>query len=619
MIPDIVNELRKHVQGEVRFDQYSRTLYSTDASIYELQPMGVVIPKSVEDIQATVELADKHRIPITPRGGGTSLAGNAIGKGIILDCSKYLNRILEVNSEENWARIQPGVILDQLNGQLKPHELLFAPDVATSNRANIGGMIGNNSSGAHSIVYGKTVDHVLELHVLLANGQQESLGALSQAEWDSSVGKDSFLSTIYAKLDEIIRAHRDEIHKKFPKILRRVAGYNLDEFVRRDHNNLAKLIVGSEGTLAVVTEAKVRLKPLKKHSGLAVVHFQDVSKALEAVGPILEFQPWAVELIDDNIINGTRSTLEYARRLTFVDGFPGALQIIEFQSDSKQEIIDQVDKLAASLAKKKIGYHCYKAIEQEQQDDVWYIRKAGLGLLMGTRENRKPIGFIEDSAVPVNRLPEYISRFDEIVRGFGTEASYYAHASVGCLHIRPKIDVKDAQDVKAMGEMAHAIGDLALEFGGTISGEHGDGLSRSCWNEKMFGPQLYQALREVKQVFDPKNILNPGKIVDAQFMTENLRKFPKLQEEPITPFFDYSKEGGLLTAIEICNGNGVCRKLDSGTMCPSYMVTREEEHSTRGRANALRAIITGKLDVKEFTSRRMYEVMDLCLGCKGCK
>jgi FAD/FMN-containing dehydrogenase len=457
--------------------------------------MGVVIPKSIEDMQATVELADKYGVSITPRGGGTSLAGNSIGEGIILDCSKYLNKILEVNREENWARIQPGVILDQLNGHLRPHGLLFAPDVATSNRANICGMIGNNSSGAHSIVYGKTIDHVLQLSVLLANGEQETLGALTQREWHDRVGNDGFLSTIYAKLDEIIRTNRDEIDKRFPKILRRVAGYNLDEFVRQDHNNLAKLIVGSEGTLAVVTEAKVNLVPLKKHRALAVVHFEDVSTALEAVGPILEFNPCAVELIDDNIIDGTRTTMEYARRLTFVDGFPGALQVVEFQNDSKQKVVDQLDKLAAALAKQKIGNTCYRAIEEKQQDDVWHIRKAGLGLLMGTRENRKPIGFIEDSAVPVDRLPEYISRFDEIVRGLGTKASYYAHASVGCLHIRPKIDVKDARDVKAMGEMADAIGDLALEFGGTISGEHGDGLSRSCWNEKMYGPQLYQALR----------------------------------------------------------------------------------------------------------------------------
>ncbi|HEX9653180.1 MAG TPA: anaerobic glycerol-3-phosphate dehydrogenase subunit C [bacterium] len=616
---EVVHELRQRITGEVRFDSYSRALYSTDASIYEIEPMGVVIPRHADDMQATVEVASRHAIPIVPRGAGTSIVGNAIGPGIIMDCSKYLNKTIEINREEGWARIEPGVVLDQLNQQLKPFNLLFGPDVATSSRATLGGMMGNNSSGAHSLVYGKTIDHVLELKVLLSNGEFTDFTSQTDGAWRNRFDKSGFANAIYSRIDELVRANRQEIERRFPKILRRVAGYNLDEFVRQNHNNLAKLIVGSEGTLAVITEAKINLVPLPKFRVLAIVHFSDLFDALQAVGGILEFKPYAVELLDNNIIDLTRATQEYARRLTFVNGFPAALLLVEFHGDSKPELLDKVDKLAQYLSRNHIGYDCSKLIEPAEQVNVWYIRKAGLGLLMGTKADRKPVGFIEDSAVAPEKLPAYIRRFDEIVRAYGTNAAYYAHASVGCLHIRPKLDLKDSGDVEIMGKMAADISSLALEFGGTISGEHGDGLSHSCWNEKMFGPQLYAAFREVKSAFDPKNILNPGKIVDAQFLTENLRKAPKPEIQPILPFFDYSRDGGFHNTIELCNGNGVCRKLGEGTMCPSYMVTMEEEHSTRGRANALRAVLTGKLDSKEFTSRRMYEVLELCLACKGCK
>lgn len=616
---EIAHELQRRIQGEVRFDKYARVLYSSDASIYEIEPLGVVIPKTPEDLQATVEVAHRHEVPLVPRGGGTSIVGNSIGPGVVVDCSKYLHRILEVNTEERWARVQPGVVLDQLNAHLKPLKLLFGPDVATSSRANLGGMIGNNSSGAHSILYGKTLDHVHELKVLLANGEEVQLGPLTPEEWASRVRGDGLLNAIYRRVQEVVEKNRDEIDKRFPKILRRVAGYNLDEFVRQNHHNLAKLVVGSEGTLGVVTEAKVNLVPRPEHSVLAVVHFADLFEALEAVSPILQFGPAAVELLDHNILDLTRGTMEYARRLTFVEGYPAALLLVEFQGDSKAELEERLNKLAEFLAKEKLGYFCYKASEEAQQADVWYVRKAGLGLLLSTRADRKPVGFVEDSAVPPERLPEYIRRFDEIVRSHGTDAAYYAHASVGCLHIRPKLNLKESKDVEAMASIADGVSSLALEFGGTISGEHGDGLAHSCWNEKMFGPQLYRAFAEVKQAFDPKNIFNPGKIVDAQFLTENFRSYPKPEHRPITPFLDYSKEGGFEKAVEMCNGNGMCRKKDGGTMCPSFMVTLEEEHSTRGRANALRGVLTGRLEPEAFTSRRMYEVLDLCIGCKGCK
>ncbi len=616
---EIIQELKSRLAGEVRFDPVSRTLYSTDASIYEITPIGVVVPKCKADLAAIVETADKYEVPIIARGGGTSIVGNSIGEGIVIDCSKYLNNLLEVNREESWARVEPGIVLDQLNLHLQRHGLLFGPDVASSSRATVGGMIGNNSSGAHSIVYGKTVDHVLELDVVLSNGKPTRLGPLTAGEWAVQTNGSDLLGSCYAKVEGIIRQNRDEIERRFPKILRRVAGYNLDEFVRAQHRNLARIITGSEGTLAVVTEAKLNLVPLARHKTLAAVHFKSLSEALTAVAPILEFEPAALELLDRNVVDMTRDKREFSSRLTFVDGFPEALLLVEFQGNDRAEVVARVEKLAEYVHRRKIGYATFKAIEESQQADVWYIRKAGLGLLLGSKAARKPIGFVEDSAVAPEKLPEYIRRFDEIVRSHGTDAAYYAHASVGCLHIRPKLDLKQAADVATMAAIAEEVSSLALEFGGTISGEHGDGIAHSCWNEKMFGTQIYQAFRAVKTAFDPKNILNPGKVVDAPFMTEHLRAPFRESLRVIEPFFGYHEEGSFEKAIEICNGNGFCRKQSGGTMCPSYMVTHEEEHSTRGRANALRAFITGKMDPKDFASKRLYEILDLCISCKACK
>ncbi len=615
---DIIEELRKRVDGEVRFDTYSRILYSTDASIYQIQPRGVVIPKSVGDVQATVEIAYKHKIPIVPRGGGTSLVGQSIGDGIIIDFSKYMNRVLEVNREEQWARIQPGVVLDQLNSHVAADGLFFGPDVATSSRANLGGLIGNNSSGARSIVYGKTIDHVLETSVLLSDGTPAVFKAIPDELQQDEARKSGLLAAIYSSLPEIIARNRDEIEKRYPKILRRVAGYNLDAFTNSKPFDLSKLLVGSEGTLGVLTEAKVNLVPQPKERVLGVIHFHDLFSALEAVNSILEFKPSAVELIDDAIIRPTRQTMEYARRMTFVEGEPRALLLVEFQGESKAQVKTHLQKLVSALSRNKIGYAHVQAVEPWQQADVWTIRKAGLGLLLGTREARRPIGFVEDTAVAPEKLAQYIGEFDQVIREHETEACYYAHASVGLLHIRPLLNLRSRTDLQHMQSIADRVSDLVLKYGGAFSGEHGDGLARSAFNEKMFGPQLYEAFREVKRLFDPKNILNPGKIVEAQSLTENLRVSDEAPVE-VSTFLDFSKEQGFFTAVEMCNGNGVCRKRDTGTMCPSFMVTDEEQHSTRGRANALRAVLSGRVDISELTSKNMYEVFELCIACKGCK
>jgi len=612
-------ELKQYVKGEVRFDRFSRVLYSTDASIYEIEPIGVVIPKGEEDVAAVVRIARENGVPILPRGGGTSLAGQAVGRAVVVDMSKFMNRILEVNPEGQWVRVQPGIVLDELNAHLRPSGLFFAPDVAPSNRATIGGMVGNNSCGARSIIYGKTVDHVEELRVLLAGGEEVVLKPLTKEAFQAKAKLKTLEGQIYREVQRIVEANRDEILTRYPKIMRRVGGYNLDEFVKDGELNLAKLVVGSEGTLATVLEVKLNLVPRPKMAALTIVHFREFLEAMEATNEILPFGPSAVELIDKMIIDLTRETLEYARRMTFVQGDPEALLLVEFYGTSLGELRAKVEGMEERLRRKGFGYAFVKVFDQEEQVNVWKVRKAGLGLLQGVRGDRKPIAFVEDTAVSPEHLPQYIRRFREILKEHGTTAGYYGHTSVGCIHIRPMINLKEVREIEKMRSIAEAIRDLVLEYGGAMSAEHGDGLARSQWNEKLFGPALYQAFKEVKRAFDPQGIMNPGKIVDAPPMTENLRYGPSYRTLPLKTYLSFEREGGFARAVELCNGMGVCRKKLEGTMCPSYMVTLEEEHSTRGRANLLRAVLSGKLPPEELSGKRLFEALDLCLECKGCK
>ncbi|MBI4574613.1 MAG: anaerobic glycerol-3-phosphate dehydrogenase subunit C [candidate division NC10 bacterium] len=616
---ELIHELRKRVNGEVRFDAMSRVLYSTDASLYEIEPLGVVIPRTPEDAIAAVEICGRHGVPVLPRGAGTALAGQAVGRAVQLDMSKHLNQVLEVNGEERWARIQPGVVLDELNVELRPHGLWFAPDVSPSNRATIGGMMGNNSSGARSIIYGRTLEHVLEMRAVLSDAQVVTARALSDAELEAKLRAPGLEGDCYRVIQRLAATHRDEIRQRYPKIMRRVGGYALDEFVDGKPFNLVRMLVASEGTLATTLEARINLEPRPKMTALMVVHYRSMLEALESTMEILTTGPSAVELMDKYVMNLTRASLEYARQLTFVQGDPGALLLVEYQGASREELAAKLDRLQTHLTRQGIGIAFTRAVTAEDQQKIWKVRKAGLGLLLGMPGDSKPIAGIEDTAVPPERLAEYIRRFDHIVRSHGTEAAYYAHASVGCLHIRPLIDLKQQPEVEKLRSIAEGVCDLVMEFGGSISAEHGDGLSRSCWNEKFFGPALYQAFKELKSTCDPKRIMNPGKIVDAPPMTENLRYGGKYRARQVKTFFTYTREGGFDRAIEMCNGAAVCKKKLEGTMCPSYMVTREEEHSTRGRANALRAAINGHLPADALTSPRMHEVFDLCLECKGCK
>jgi FAD/FMN-containing dehydrogenase/Fe-S oxidoreductase len=616
---DLERELKRVVEGEVRFDDYSRLLYSTDASMYQVEPIGVVLPRTKDDVRAVLELANRYNVPVLPRGGGTSLVGQTVNHAVVLDFSKYMHQVLEVSQEELWCRVQPGVIQDELNAHVRPMGLLFGPDTSTSNRATLGGMSGNNSAGSHSIAYGKTIDHVLELRCLLADGSEITLRDLTPAELEAKCRADGLEGQIYREVRRLVDQHADEIRTRYPKLMRRVSGYNLDEFVKPQPFGLHRLAVGSEGTLVVVVEMKVRLVRRPKFTALDVIHYDDLQAALESSAELLTTGPYAVEVTDKMILALARENIEQRARMGFVQGDPAAIMIVEYSGESEAEVRAKVDALEALRARKRIGYAAHIAYDPYEQQSIWKLRKAGLGLLLGTKGDRKPIAFVEDTAVEPTKLGPFIGRFREILTRHGARAGYYGHCSVGCLHIRPLINLKDAGEIRKMRAIAEEITALVMEFGGGLSGEHGDGRARSPFNEALYGPRLYDAFRQVKRAFDPKGILNPGNIVDAPPMTEHLRYGPEYRAwEPAT-LLDFSGQGGFAAAVEMCNGIGVCRKKLEGTMCPSYMATLDEEHSTRGRANALRAVLSGKVPRSEFTGRRLYEVLDLCLECKACK
>ena len=613
-------ELESQIEGEVRFDNISRSLYSTDASVYQIEPLGVVVVKSREDIVRTVQISARHRCPITVRGGGTSQAGQAIGSGLQIDTSKYFHHLLEVNPVERWARVEPGIVLDELNAQLRVHGLRFAPDVSTASRATVGGMMANNSSGTHSLIYGKTIDHVLEQKVVLADGTVSHLHPLSPQERERICAGDTLEAAGYRVVGELAAAHADEIDRRFPKILRRVGGYNLDAFVATDRPfNLCNLMVGSEGTLGVVVEAKVHLVGLPKAKALLSIEFADLLEALAATPAILEHHPAAVEVMDKFILDHTRGKPAFERLRDFIHGDPGALLVVEFYGERTEDLMPRLQALERALTAGGFGYHFHRTTDPTAQARIWKLRESALGLSMAMKGDAKSLSFVEDTAVAPEKLRDYIQRFLAIVRRHHTTAGVYAHASVGCLHVRPVVNLKTEEGVRQFEAIANDIADLVLEYGGALSGEHGDGLVRSPFMRKMFGPVLYEAFLTLKRTFDPLGILNPGKIVDAPSQRASLRYGPGYQTPDPATFFDYSEYGGLARAVEMCSGLGACRKKLEGTMCPSYMVTQEEAHTTRGRANALRLAMVGRLGKTALTDRELLAVLDLCLECNACK
>ncbi len=614
-------ELEEQIEGEVRFDGVSRALYATDASVYQIVPLGIVIPRTRDDVVRTVQIARRHGVTITARGGGTSQAGQAIGAGLQLDTSKYFNRVLEVNVAERWAWIEPGVVLDELNATLRPHGLRFAPDISTASRATVGGMIANNSSGARSVMYGKTIDHVIEQHVVLADGSTAHFRPLDAAALEQACQGSTLEANCYRTVRQLAESCRDEIDRRFPKVLRRVGGYNLDEFVDPAKPfNLAKIVVGSEGTLALVVAARVKLVPLPAAKAVLTIEFPALLDALGATPLILRHTPSAVEVMDKFILDHAKESpaLDTLRR-SILHTDPGALLCVEMYDDRAELLPPRLDALERELAAAGIACHCRRWLTVAEQARIWSLREAALGLSMAMKGDGKSLSFVEDTAVAPEKLRDYIERFLAIVRGHGTVAGVYAHASVGCLHVRPVVDMKTAAGVRLFETLANDVADLVLEFGGALSGEHGDGMVRGPFTEKMFGPALYEAFRTVKRTFDPDGLFNPGKIIDTPPLTANLRFGAGYQTPDPPAVFDYTEFGGLGRAVEMCSGLGVCRKTLEGTMCPSYMATREEKHSTRGRANTLRLAMAGKLGEAGLNDHDVHDVLDLCLECRACK
>ncbi len=611
--------LKSAVKGEVYVDAVSRGLYSTDASIYQIAPVAVVVPRDREDVKRALRVAEERKLTVLPRGGGTSLAGQTVGESVVLDFSKYMNQLLETNVSEHWARVQPGRVRDELNALLAPTGLHFGPETATSNRANVGGMIGNNSSGTRSIVYRKTLDHVLELDLILADGFEMKTRPMSREQWDKIAEKDDREGRIYKGVREIVLANRNEIAARYPKVMRRVGGYNLDEFLGDEVWNLSNLIVGSEGTLATVVEAKLNLVPLPKAKAMCVAHFKKMPECLRSVAAIVKHGPSMVELLDPSILVPAMTNLETKKLCGWIDGEPTAVLIIEFFGETTTEAEKKVDVLIQDLRSAGFGYAHPKMITAEAQAEVMGVRSAGQGLMLGMKGDAKSIDFIDDSAVPVEVLPDYIAEVAKVCEELNVPVAMYAHASVGLLHVRPILNLKIAEEIEKMRVIAERTFEIVKKYGGSWSGEHGDGLVRSFLNEKYFGTKLYNAFKEIKKLFDPENRMNPGKIVDAQGIGENLRLGPQYRSQIGVTHYRFREDGGFDRAVEQCTGVGACRKTLGGTMCPSYMATRDERHTTRGRANALRLAMTGQLGFDGMTSDGLRDVMDLCLGCKGCK
>jgi FAD/FMN-containing dehydrogenase/Fe-S oxidoreductase len=635
-VQDCLAALRKQVSSELRSDTINRLLYSTDASIYQVMPYGVLLPRTVEDVHAAVEICTQYQVPILPRTAGSSLAGQAVNEALVIDMTRHLDRVLELNQEEKWVRVQPGIVLDELNAYLRPHGLQFGPDPASSNRAAMGGIVSNNSTGSHSILYGMTADHVQEMNVILNDGSLIRLGPVDQEKLDQFTGRAGREGEIYRQMQALVAdpANQQIIRQGTPRHWRRCGGYNLDRLLTPAGNpplsfnwpaderfNLARLVCGAEGTLAVMTDITLNLVPLPTQTALAIIHFDDLYTALSAVPAILEVEPSAVELLDNLGLTMCRDVPEYARLLdTFLEGEPNCILITEFYGESRADLEAKVSQLQRHIQNQQVGAIALRpAYTKALQANVWKVRKVGLGLMMSIKGDHKPIPFIEDAAVPTAYLADYVTQVEQFCHDIGTNVAYYAHASAGCVHVRPLINAKDARDVAKLPEITRFSVELLGQYGGSLSSEHGDGRARSWINEAFFGPELYALYQEVKRLFDPHNLLNPGNIVDAGPMTEHLRYGENYRVLPLSPQLDFSAEQGFDRAIEMCNGAGICRKRTIDTMCPSFMVTREEEHSTRGRANLLRAALSGRLPNGAFTSERLYAAMDLCIECKACK
>lgn len=630
-----LTNLQASLKGDLFTDNTTRRLYATDASAYRELPQAVAIPKDKKDLIALVNYAREHNTSLIPRTAGTSLAGQVVGNGIILDMSKYFNQVIEVNEKEAYAWVEPGIIRDDLNKQLEPYGYFFAPETSTANRAMIGGMIGNNSCGSNSVVYGSTREHLLEVNTILGDGSESWFGELDKGAFlDRCNGlsvSGELQNNIYFETREILKddANQKEISEGFPKanIPRRNTGYALDMLLRqRPFNqqgndfNFCSLIAGSEGTLCIVTSAKIKLTPLPPdNKRLVCIHSETIDDSLKANLVALKYNPSACELMDHYILEATKRNAMYNALRFFVEGDPQAILVVELNGETPQEANKKVEDLIEDLKVNGHGY-AYPVIKGKKIKSVWSLRKAGLGLLSNIPGDAKPAPVIEDTAVDVKDLPAYIAEFNQILEKHGLYSVHYAHAGSGELHLRPIINLKTAEGQAQFRTIAEEIATLVKKYNGSLSGEHGDGRLRGEFLPQMIGKHNYELVKQVKRIWDPQNIFNPNKIVDTPPMDTFLR-YQKDQKTPeFDTQFDFSSTDGILRTAELCNGSGDCRKseLSGGTMCPSYMATRDEKDTTRARANILREILTNSTDKNPFVNEEIKEVMDLCLSCKGC-
>ena len=629
MLP--LKELAAELEGELYTDTTMRTLYATDASAYREMPLAVAIPKHERDLKTLIAFAGRHGSSLIPRTAGTSLAGQVVGNGIVVDVSRHFTRILELNTQEKWVRVQPGVIRDELNMFLRPHGLFFGPETSTANRAMMGGMVGNNSCGSNSVVYRSTREHLLELHTLLSDGSEARFHSLTIDEFHQRCEGKSLEAAIYHKTRQLLSRYENqqEIRSEFPKksVERRNTGYAVDVLLdtapftagEKDFN-FCSLLAGSEGTLAFTTEIKLSLVPLPPaNSCLLCIHFNTIDEALRANLIALEFKPSASELIDHYILECTKENKEQSKNRFFVQGDPGAILVVEFGGSSQEEITAIANSAIAALRTAGLGYH-FPVLYGEDTKKIWTLRKAGLGLLSNLPGDSKAVPVIEDTAVDVHDLPAYIREFNLILEKYNLYSVHYAHAGSGEIHLRPILNLKTEEGNRLFREIAEEIATLVKKYNGSLSGEHGDGRLRGEFIRKMVGEKNYALLKEIKQAWDPQHIFNPGKITDTPSMNSMLRYEPGQQTPAFNTVFRYHNQD-ILQHAEQCNGSGDCRKteMSGGTMCPSYMATRNEKDTTRARANILREFLTRSNKPNRFNHKEIYEVMDLCLSCKGCK
>ncbi|MCU4972606.1 FAD-binding protein [Halobacteria archaeon AArc-m2/3/4] len=652
--PALVDDLERVVSGDIRFDSYSRELYATDASPYEVTPIGVVFPRSTADVVGVMEYCAYREIPVLPRGGGTSLAGQSVNRAVVLDFTRYMNEIREIDPDERRATVQPGTILGTLDEALAPHDLKFAPDPAWGDKSAVGGAIGNNSTGAHSLQYGKTDAYVEECEVVLADGTVTHFGEVTLEELDARADPDGDLEArIYAEVSRIIDEDGDAIDAAYPDLKRNVSGYNLDRLIAEARGetlpgdeetgdpgtvNLARLLAGSEGTLAIVTEATVALEPVPETKAVSLLCYGDLHDAMADVQPILAHDPAAVEVLDGVLIDLARGTAEFGPVTEMLPEGTNAVLLVEFYADDAAAGREKIAGLLADRCPtaepagapaanaprsdaEAIALEALEAYDEAERATLWKLRKSGLPILLSRTTDEKHMSFIEDTAVPPEKLPEFVERFEAILESHDTYASFYAHAGPGVLHIRPLVNTKTDVGLEQLHGIADDVTDLVVELGGSVSGEHGDGRARTQWNRKLYGDELWDTFRDLKTAFDPDWLLNPGQVCGDVDLRENLRFDPDYEfEAGFEPALNWENDNGMQGMVELCHGCGGCRgeqETTGGVMCPTFRASREEITSTRGRANALRQAMSGDLETA-YSDEFVEEVMDLCIGCKGC-